>query len=211
MTFDNCYKTDREISISNIIQCRKIENLIHFTRICNIPSIFEFGLLPRSDIVERKISTVVTDSIRLDRHLDAVSLSVGYPNSKMFYKYRRGDDENYYNWGVIELDPLLLLKYPCSFFPKNAASSDFNGIDWQKFSSPENFEKMFEGDRGDKPALPKDVQAEILVFSAISANYIKNVHIHPCVAVDDKLMSDCFHKIIKNDFYFNDRAHSCGV
>jgi hypothetical protein len=51
-----------------------IPYLVHFTRAVNLPSILEHGLYPISRKDELGINPQVNDQMRLDGHLDGISL-----------------------------------------------------------------------------------------------------------------------------------------
>src|SRR5215470_3724401 len=82
---------------------RAIPSLVHFTRLCNLPSILQRGLLSRLTL-EKSSSAycpVFNDLRRLDQCTDAICFSIAFPNYKMFYRYsmdKRSD------WVVIVLN-----------------------------------------------------------------------------------------------------------
>lgn len=75
----------RKEAIKKIIEDRKIPALTHFTSLSNLESILENGLYSRDKVDE---SVEVNDEMRLDGRKNTISTSIGFPNSKMFYKYR---------------------------------------------------------------------------------------------------------------------------
>lgn len=101
--------------------CRKLQipYLIHFTRTENINSIFRHGLYPVSSFAELDSTPIINDELRLDGHLDGISLSVAFPNSQMFYKCRMENPE--VNWSVLILFPSILWEKDCAFCRHNAA------------------------------------------------------------------------------------------
>ena len=72
--------------IEKVVNERDIRWLMHFTRIENLESILENGLLPRNSFERLDIEPLTNDSLRLDGFLEAISLSIQSPNYKMFYK-----------------------------------------------------------------------------------------------------------------------------
>ena len=73
------------MTIQQITQARKIPHLVHFTRLENLDSILNHGLLTRAECAARQIASVNTDTQRLD-YQEAVCVSVSFPNYKMFYR-----------------------------------------------------------------------------------------------------------------------------
>ncbi len=67
----------------------RVPYLVHFTRVANLPSILQHGLYPVSRTAEVGVAPVVNDELRLDGHRNATSLSIAFPNYRMFWKYRQ--------------------------------------------------------------------------------------------------------------------------
>ena len=80
----------RKQDIRRICLDRNITTLVHFTRVRNLRSILKNGLLGRSTLeawpLERQPE--YNDDMRLEGFREAICLSVGFPNYRMFYKYR---------------------------------------------------------------------------------------------------------------------------
>src|SRR4051794_32446390 len=110
--------TDREL-IKLAAAEFEITSLYHFTPAQNLSSICKRGLLSRLGLSEKAVSVTICDTLRLDGHRDAISLSVSLPNYKMFYRLRCDSD---CDWAVVELRPDLLWELDCAFFGTNAAS-----------------------------------------------------------------------------------------
>ena len=136
--------------IERLIDKRDIKYLTHFTRIENLPSILQKGLMPRKQLLLQGIRPEVNDWNRLD-NTDAVCLSVSFPNYKLFYRFRVKRPET--KWAVILLDPIILDRCSCSFACRNAASNEM------KLDSYET----------------TDPQAEVLVHEVIEPRYIKKI------------------------------------
>lgn len=182
----------------------KIPYLIHFTRWESIDGIIEYGLLPKILIEDLSFEISVNDELRLDGHEDSVSLSIAFPNYKMFYRYRMNSNAD--GWVVLVIHPSVLWEYECAFCKYNAADSRISCVQKDELKSLSAFKSMyaeFEGDDflsevlGDeyKPAKridkklksfdPTDSQAEILVFDIIPAEKIIGV-----VLENNKLLND---------------------
>lgn len=167
-------------SIKDILRERDIKYLCHFTKVGNLESIFGNGLCPRCDLHDEetnpdsKIVGIVNDQFRYDNHTDANCLSLSFPNSKMFYRFREGDDSE---WVVIFFDAAyILLNKNCAFYPTNAASNHVRFQDVSNFQSALAFQQLFAGDQDCRQCLlpkdPTDVQAEVLVFDRIEESSI---------------------------------------
>lgn len=169
-------------TIKKILQTRGIQYLCHFTRIENLDSILTHGLIPRNGLYNKKfnnnsdlitISGIFNDEIRLDNHEDATCLSISFPNSKMFYKYRQQSNAQ---WAVIVLDANVLIDKDCAFYPTNAACNSINDNPIEAFQGPNALENLFDETEEEREGLllkdPTDVQAEVLVFNKIEPKYI---------------------------------------
>ncbi|PLA39678.1 DUF4433 domain-containing protein [Neisseria sicca] len=170
------------MSIENILRERQIQYLCHFTRLENLESILTHGLIPRSDLYNPefnpnrnlRVSGLFNDTVRADEKINAICLSIAFPNSKMFYKLRREQENS--QWVVIVLHSSLLLSKNCAFYPTNAANNNVRHSDISNFQGERAFNILFD-DIGDErqfllPKDPTDVQAEVLVFDNIETNYI---------------------------------------
>lgn len=175
--------TDERIrQIRDICEKRKIKELVHFTRLDNLYSILKFGLLGREDLSKdwRIREYVFNDELRLDKHPNAVCLSIGFPNYKMFYRYRK--DNKGVDWVVLSLRPEILWELDCAFYNNNAASSEMQSEPLSVHKKAESLERLYQ-DYGKKkrPAglplsFPTNPQAEVLVFEKILPSYITRVY-----------------------------------
>jgi hypothetical protein len=159
----------------NIIKKRNIKRLFHFTQIANVVTILKNGIIPQETKTDYPL--LVTDKKRLDRRLDCVSVSLSFPNAKMFYPIRRYRNP-YSTWCVISLSADILTDLPCLFFPGNAAAygHETNRSKWKTTAA---FEAIFTGNNRpmNLPAsFPTDVQAEIQVEKEIPRTMISGVH-----------------------------------
>jgi hypothetical protein len=156
----------RDQLFQDIIMRRDITRLYHFTRMENLPSIFQRGLLPRDGFPD--VPMYVSDENRIDGRLDCVCVSISFPNSSMFYRKRKIEFPTS-TWCVISIDPNVLWAYPCLFFPHNAAT--YRDVNRSTFRTLESFEALFNGDArpGGLPgSLPTNVQAEVQVEGSIA-------------------------------------------
>jgi len=84
----------------------KVPALLHFTRAANLPSIMKHGLYPISRVDEIGISPEINDELRLDGHREGTSLSIAFPNYRMFWKCRQ--DNKAAEWVVLGVHPSVL-------------------------------------------------------------------------------------------------------
>lgn len=163
---------------------RKISYLLHFTPSQNALSILSHGLLSRHFMATRGIPFVGTDPMRLDKHLQAVSVSIHSINESMFAAKRR---QIVGEWLIFVLDASILWTLDCRFCWQNAASNEirhhrgFIGGPWA-------FKKMFE-DRamsaldprssrvtlGRLDSEPTDNAAEVQILEAVAPDLIQVV------------------------------------
>ncbi len=158
---------------------RKIERLVHFTRLENAALILKLGLLPSYHLKGLGITFIPNDHLRLDGCQDANCLSISFPNYKFFYK-RHGNGTN--SWVVLELDPSILWKKDCAFCTSNAASSEMINTPKEELKGALAFAELFKDWRtADRNRLgipdnyPTNPQAEVLVFEPIPPKYITRI------------------------------------
>lgn len=160
---------------------RSIPYLLHFTRAANLPTILQHGLYPVSRTQEIGLAPQINDTLRLDGHRDSSSVSIGFPNSQMLYKYRMVDSA--VDWVVLVLRPSILWTLDCAFCKHNAADARISNRPLQELMAPDALLGMFEDIEGClsreeqklKVSDPTDVQAEVLVFGVIEPQYIAGV------------------------------------
>ena len=174
-----------ENNIKSLIRCyaqqRGIEQLLHFTRLENLPSIIQHGLLPRSYIRNYNIRCNFNDNKRLDGLEDAICLSISFPNYRLFYKFRKQYTSS--AWIILEIDPTLLWEYECIFCIHNAASSLVSRKSTEERKTFEEFKKIFEDlpdiniKRENLPdSYPTSPQAEVLVTQRIPLSLIRQIY-----------------------------------
>jgi len=152
---------------------KKISHLIHFTRISAIESILQRGLLCNSSVRELELS--VLDSKRLDKKPDHICVSIGFPNYKMFYKYRC-QFGNEHSWFVILIKPSLLWSRRCLFYADNAARFSQSSQDPSAMMGRSAFERLYANRPPMKYSLPDSFpsspQAEVLIPGDINLDDI---------------------------------------
>ena len=163
--------------IKQVVKDHQVPFLVHFTQLVNLPNILENGLLCRDAIPE---GVAINDEMRLDGRKNTISLSISFPNHRMFYKYRQ---ENQVSWCVLALKPSVLWDLECLFCKHNAANSKISSLSDAELSSPAALREMFDEipflDSREEQRLktfdPTDPQAEVLVNQSIRADYIGGV------------------------------------
>jgi hypothetical protein len=116
-----------EDQIRRICNRHCITTLVHFTRIENLRSILQNGLLNRSLLETRGQQFFCNDSDRVDGHPEAICLSISFPNYRMFYSIRKqkekAEEVKDSQWVVLLLDAKVLWELDCAFCQENASSN----------------------------------------------------------------------------------------
>ena len=172
---------ERRHEIREICQSRGIERLTHFTRAANLGSIMTLGLQPVALALLNGLAPKRNDPLRRDGWLQASSVSISFPNYKMFYKLRRAEPGE--TWVVLEIAAKTLWTRPCAFCDRNAADRRVTARGLHDLGDVEAFRAMFASDsgvpsrqtQGLTAADPTDPQAEVLVFDVIPPDDIDGV------------------------------------
>lgn len=168
-------------TIEELAANRRIRRLIHFTPAANLQSIMTRGLVSQKHARNVGLPIIANDEMRIDGHLNALSLSVTLPNYKMFYKCRQKDKQ--VDWAVLTIDRNSSVAKRCAFYTTNAAHASMSSLNPIHLTSAASFEAMFkESEERENELLEKwdttDVQAEVLVFDKIEPNLIKNIYFY---------------------------------
>lgn len=179
-------KSEQADKIKEIVTRRKIEYLVHFTRIDNLNSILHNGLIPVSMQQKMNIPSVRNDEQRIDSKLDCTSCSIVFPNYKLFYKFREYKFPGS-SWVVIVLDKdILFSPSNISYYCQTNAAGVFPRISSAKeLCMATAFENMFCDSLTTKENkviqraslqisdyITTDPQAEILISDVIDKKYI---------------------------------------
>ena len=164
--------------VAEVVHEKQIRHLVHFTRCDNLPSIFKKGLMSVDDLEMIRCSSFRNDEQRLDGKHGAVSLSISFPNYKMFYKCRR--ERPNAEWAVLLLEPAILWELDCAFYQMNAAHRRMRHLPLSDARRPEALESMFSDsvmrrDQWLRTQDPTDIQAEVMVFEPIVPKYFLSV------------------------------------
>lgn len=169
---------DAKDEIRKEVNDRDIKILWHFTRLENVDSILEYGLIPRNKLAAYQICPQINDHHRYDGHLNATNISISFPNYKLFYFYRVNDPCS--SWVLIGLSIDLLWKKECIFCIDNAANQYIKNEYIKSKTGYYGFCRMFQ-DVEDwprrtnldiPPCYPTNPQAEVMVFDIIEPKFI---------------------------------------
>jgi len=168
----------RSNEIRALVEELEIPRLVHFTRCENLESIVRYGLHSVATGDALGLSMFRNDTLRLDNQLDGISLSIGFPNYRMFYKYRKKEPST--EWAVLSLSPEILWEKQCGFYQHNAADSRMRYRRRQAARLPQSFRDMFDAQNSHRDERlysydPTDAQAEVLVYEPIEPHFIEEI------------------------------------
>lgn len=172
----------REEKLQQSVQAKGILALYHFTRLENLASILSNGLIPRRELRIRGIAATMNDDERRDGD-DATSLSISFPNYRMFYKHRQADPNAH--WCVLALSPSVLWKSESTFYSGSASSALSIWTNREYAKSVDAFEELFilgspvsRLRETDLPACyPTQPDAEVRVLTLIETCWIDQIHV----------------------------------
>ena len=210
---------NRSSQLQRYCKEREIETLYHFTRIENLRSILQEGLIGRSILHSRESQFLWNDDDRADGCSKANCLSISFPNYQMFYSIRerkKSEGVNDSHWVVLLLDAKLLWELDCAFCQRNAASNAVSTIPLDERKKPTALMVMF-GDfysiKRQDLQIPKNYpthpQAEVLVFDQIPAEYINAIHFRDATILEEwrsNYTGTFSDKFFVNRDYFNARS-----
>lgn len=155
-----------------------VPHLVHFTRCENLSGILSHGLLSVAMCNTKGLTYVRNDMDRLDGQPNGISLSIAFPNYRMFYKYRQIFRDA--DWAVLLISPRVLWEKDCAFYRYNAADARMSRDQRDNKKSLHAFQDMFAEEAGMREAWlrrcdPSDPQAEVLVYEMIPCSYIDAV------------------------------------
>lgn len=164
--------------VEAIAKTRLIEHLVHFTPINKLRYIVNEGILTHQEV--QRMNREILDELRLDGKRDHICTSISFPNYQMFHSYSA---LNKADWCVLLLDPSLLWRRECLFYPYNAASSELARASRAEFKGPIALECMFAETIRDKRRstlirsnMTTSPQAEVLIPGCIPTECILKVH-----------------------------------
>lgn len=217
-------KKEQEVKIKEITERRKIEYLVHFTRIENLQNVLQYGLVPVSMQSKMKVHSLHNDEQRIDSKLDCTSCSIGFPNYKLFYTFREYKFPGT-SWAIIVLDKDVLfspsnIAYYChtnaaGVFPrvssvkKLCTASAFENMFCETYNTKEN-KTIRRSELQISDHITTDPQAEILISDVIDKKFIGCIYFQNQQDIDnfismngDSLLKQYDHQIVPE--FFNAR------
>lgn len=152
---------------------------MHFTRLSQLKSILQRGLLTRDVLVSEGNLDALNDRY-CGNQTNAISLSVAFPDYKIFRELRQCNPRM--EWIVMAISPRVLWQNPCAFCVQNGAAARVLAIPLEQRMTPDAFRAMY-GDFDDKTRiqlaltddLPTHPQAEILMMAGIAPQDILGI------------------------------------
>ena len=184
------YRSPEGKMIKEVIESNKVKYLVHFTRIENLSSILENGILSIKELNIRGLEYFNNDFGRYDGRRDCSCFSVEFPNDSLLKAFRKNQNDGKWVILLVDVDVLIFKKSKKYFCMHNAASKGISSqIKYGQLCSAEDFEKMFSAhieyskrdgnyslDRVvDKSYLATSNQAEILIEGIIEREYIRGI------------------------------------
>lgn len=172
-------------AIRQIIKKTKLSCLTHFTRIDNLKSILQFGILPASVLDGNKaFAAVKRNFITLPPEWKGlVSMNLSFPDYKIFNQLQ---NQLPTEWAILLIDIRVLLDFPCYFFPRRASEiitgAPAPGMFLGEFQKSSDLKALFENredvkreELGIPSFYPTDPTSEVLSFFPIAPSYITQV------------------------------------
>lgn len=178
---------------------RNVFYFVHFTQTRNLEGILQHGLCGRDFLDEWGLEYFPTDSQRLDSKENSISLSISFPNYKMFYM-KRNQMEPDEDWVILGIPVTRIADGNCYYCSHNAASNVVRSQEPTELQGVEAVKKLFaEEYNGVKRAdlrIPEfqttNPQAEVLCFDRIFPTDIRKIYfnhqeaLNRCVPLLDK-------------------------
>ncbi len=168
--------------LQEIVSQQKIPYFCHFTHIFNAKNIMTQGIVSVDLLNERKTPYFRNDDRRYDGYTSHNCLSIGFPNDKLFYQFRKSTGCG--QWVVFLIKPSILWETDSRFCITNSARAYGKYIG----KRPDYFERLFKDNSRSLPRstsqllpyMPTDVQAEILIPNVIHQEYLLG-----CVVINE--------------------------
>ncbi|EJV4018820.1 DUF4433 domain-containing protein, partial [Salmonella enterica] len=97
---------------------------------------------PVTEVGDLNITPEINDELRLDGHRDSTSLSIAFPNYRMFYRYRM--DNPSIEWVVLGIHPSILWRNDCAYCCHNAADARISAQSLAQLKTLEAFEACLQ-------------------------------------------------------------------
>ena len=181
-------------AIQAIVQRRKIDFLVHFTPVQNLPSILQHGILPRSELEDQGISAIYPDTLRLDQFLGRISASISFPNYQMLYQKTAAFTGC--EFCICVVAPRVLWERHCLFTIRNAAASGQRDAavraDWSSQALEAMFFEPISNPAGQAIRTARRLpdhfttnpQAEVLIEGHIPSDWIQQIMVRTTMSRD---------------------------
>lgn len=170
------------------LKFRRINRVLHFTRMENINSILEGGIVPISKMSDKERQVRRNDPDRFDGLPDCSCFSFAYPNRQLMRKFSNDFTDGV--WVVIEVSADVFIDHNAYFYPSNASSKIYANINKENLRGVKALENMFqpyfEYGREKTPvwrdlleisdSVPTNCQAEVLIEGIIDSKYINKIY-----------------------------------
>lgn len=193
------------------LESRKVDYFVHFTDIENIPQILKGGLRPVSQQHEKGRAT---DHQRFDNQLEATSLSISFPNYRMFYNKRKSMPNTRFAILFINIDVMeSILDSNIGYYQENAASKVSSTSSFSDHFGLAKLKMLFDDidsvrSRYNTPSfVTTNPQSEILVRETIMPDYIDYICVEDSKTKADlrNLVGDNPIKIVVDNTCFQSR------
>ncbi|NEY88671.1 DarT ssDNA thymidine ADP-ribosyltransferase family protein [Tabrizicola oligotrophica] len=156
----------------------RIPHLVHFTRCENLLGILQHGLMSMTACEKKGLLPTRNDTNRFDAQTDGTSLSVTFPNYRMFWKYRQIMPDA--DWAILLISPRVLWEKDCAFYSHNAADARMIRLPREQMKSVQALRDMFAAGEGGRDAWlrpydPTDPQAEVMVYETIEPDLVEAI------------------------------------
>jgi len=174
---------------------RGVTRLCHFTQSRNLAHILGdcSGIISRKTLEEQGMPHNPSDPNRFDGRNDLICCSIEYPNAYYFAKARQ-QDRLFRDWVILYIEPSYLWSEGTYFCPCNAAVNCGSYIK-KGFAS---FQLLYAQttpmltfyNRSSKhlPALPTNLQAEVLIPNSISLSSIKAIAVRGKIQAQKEIL-----------------------
>ncbi|WP_312438500.1 DarT ssDNA thymidine ADP-ribosyltransferase family protein [Janthinobacterium sp.] len=197
------------MTIQQIVAARNIRYLCHFTRLENLESILNHGLLPTDWLDRNRIVSIRNDQARFDR-TTGICATVSFPNYKLFWPLR--SDNPGTEWVVLRIKAEVLWQKNCAFCVRNAAHNEVTGIPLPLRQTTEAFRAMFD----DFPGVPRaglnipdryttNPQAEVLMLEPVELEDIDAIIFDDAALRLKYAAMNLQQQVLHNHVYFSAR------
>ena len=161
------------MDIEEIIERRKITQLVHFTAKENLESINRFGLLSRKTLDERGIKYIPNDPRRSDNFKNnGISISVTSFNNYVLNAFLDRFSKSPSDYILVVVKPKILIEKTCFFFHTNAASTIFRDKVNKWWESMNNTSKNYQNFLNE----PKSDLMEAKAFEKMFDNEVETTY-----------------------------------